>query len=183
MSRRETATNLLAGAGLLTLFSIPVLLLIFSIDLLFRAFQLVWQHFSLPGIPTNIEFYGILGLWAVINGVKGIRRRFWTNSFLAFSLVAAIAFLCVRQQPWDDAFATMWPMFFLFMVPTERRLRRYEFILGAGIVMAELALTAGLLGPGTPTRWIASCCGLCAAGWFFWTVRRDGLPEPSTSPS
>jgi len=175
--------NLFAGTVLLTVFAIPVLLLIFSIEFVFRALQLVWQTFSLPGIPANIEYYLILGSWAVINGVKGIRRRFWNNSFLAFNLVAALAFLFVRQQPWDDAFATMWPMFFLFMIPTERRLRRYEFILGAGLVMAELALTAGLLGSGTPARWIASCCGLCAAGWFLWTVRRHALPEPSTSPS
>ncbi|MGO9087657.1 MAG: hypothetical protein ACLQBK_20775 [Candidatus Sulfotelmatobacter sp.] len=179
MNGKETAVNVLIGTLLLAVFAIFFAAAGFAL----YGVDLAVKHFF-PGLDRagDIEFDGLTCLVALLWSVQQLRRRLWRNALLscaimATSAVAGGADLAGRGH--NGFFFPAWPLFLLFVIPLERRMRRWELLLGAIFVSAGFAAATGMLGSTTIAVYVKTGVVLGVFAWFVVNARRGMFPGQS----
>jgi len=191
MSRRETVVNTLLGIFLVAVFLLPFLLFFVVAGYVLQALD-HGARYLLPGVvhySSSLIFLSLLCLLSLVYGVTHLRRRRWQSAFLSFAIlpmIVSVWFADVHSPLGRDAL-WMWPAFLIVAIPTDSRLTRFEFIVGASTVAAAVSANTGLLGSGSLARTIADCVLVGLFTWFVIDVRQrwssPKTPGPEAPPS
>jgi hypothetical protein len=177
MSRRETASNVLLGAILLAAFALLCLVLVGAVLLPVYAADLAVKHF-LPGLGRrwDLEFYGLLCLVALAEGLTDLWTKRWTNAFLSLAsvpMMLSIPFATVRTAVRSDGPFPVWPVLLIFMVHIP--VTRFEFLMAASVIGGCVAVNTGLLGSGAVAHYVAYCILFVTFLWFVVQARRGRI--------
>jgi len=156
VNAKELAVNTLIGLLLLLAFVIPVTALLGAIGLAFYGLSLAAKSF-LPGVPEYFWFSALLCLFSIASGVGYLRKRFWSNALLSFSItgIALLAWFGGARRV-DSSWGFLYPVFLLMLFPSDRSLRRWETALAGALVVAGILLNARFLA-GTAARVVSDC--------------------------
>ena len=184
MRLREVAADIVIGLLLVSIFVVPIVAIGAVGGLLLKVLA---HYVSRLGIADDLAFLAAICLISIAGVIRYLRKRLWLNAFISLAVIAVPAANWYRSGHWlDSPVAPTWA-FLLLMIPADRSLRRWEYMLAGTVVAAGIVLNLGLLGNGMMARVVAGCAYFGIVSWIvvqwrsgeFGRVRPDALAQPN----
>ncbi|MGO8794966.1 MAG: hypothetical protein ACLQLC_09100 [Candidatus Sulfotelmatobacter sp.] len=157
MRDRETIVNVLLGILLISVFFVPLLLILLIGGFVLQACDHGLQHLWPGLVHSQLPFFGLISVSALICGIRELRRGRWQQGFLFLVALPTIASMYFADVHVGFSLRVDWAFPVLVVILPFWLLEksipiRFQFFAEAAIMSAVIVINTGLLGSGITAR-------------------------------